>query len=261
MPIDATTELYYRLEGLPANPVLILSHSLGSDHGMWLPQMPALLRYFRVLRYDTRGHGASAVSSGEYSIEQLGRDVLALADSLGIDKFAFCGLSLGGMTGQWIAAHAPQRLTHLILANTSPKFPDPSIMENRRKIVLSEGMAPLEAPVMGRFFSTETLESGNPHVETSRAVLLATDPAGYAACCAAVRDLDNRGLLARIQAPTLVIAGTRDQSTPWEGHGTVLVSEIAGAKFVLFDTAHLSNIERPDDFSTALCKFLPHDAV
>jgi len=254
--IDGNTRIYYRVEGLPTKPVLILSHSLGADHGMWLPQVPALLDYFRILRYDTRGHGASDATDGDYTLDQLGNDVLALADALGIEKFAFCGLSLGGMTGQWIAANAPQRVTHSVLANTSPKFPDPSIMENRRKTVLSEGMAPLEASVMGRFFSEATLRSTNPHVETSRAVLLATNPKGYAGCCAAVRDLDTRGLLARITSPTLVIAGTGDQSTPWEGHGSVLASEIPGAKSVLLDTAHLSNIERPQEFTAALMRFV-----
>jgi 3-oxoadipate enol-lactonase len=256
MPIDSNTRLYYRLEGLPSKPVLVLSHSLGADHGMWLPQVPTLLEHFRILRYDTRGHGASDAPPGEYPLERLGRDVLALADSLGIDKFAFCGLSLGGMTGQWIAAHAPERVTHLVLANTSPKFPDPAIMQNRIQTVLSQGMAPLEASVMGRFFLEETLAARNRHAETSRAVLLATNPVGYAGCCAAVRDLDNRDILSRIVAPTLVIGGTRDLSTPWEGHGSVLASEIRGAKWVLFETAHLSNIERPGEFTGAVLEFM-----
>ena len=254
--VSPDTRLYYRLEGLASKPVPILSHSLGADHGMWNPQMPALLEHYRVLRYDTRGHGASDSPAGEYSIELLGRDVLALADSLGIAKFAFCGLSLGGMTGQWIAAHAPDRVTKLVLANTSAKFPAPEIMEARRKTVLESGMAPLEESVIGRFFSAEALAVPNPHIDSARVTLLATNPVGYASCCAAVRDLDNRAILASIAAPTLVIGGTKDVSTPWAGHGDMLVAGIAGARGVQLDSAHLSNIEQPEAFTRALLDFL-----
>jgi len=115
---------FYRLEGVTGHPVLVLSHSLGADHSMWGLQMPDLLRYFQVLRYDTRGHGASDSPAGEYSVEQLGGDALAVLDQLGIANFAWCGVSLGGAIGQWIALNAPGRITHLILANTSPRFGD-----------------------------------------------------------------------------------------------------------------------------------------
>jgi 3-oxoadipate enol-lactonase len=248
--------LYYRLEGSEAKPVLMLSHSLGCDHGMWDPQMPAWLERFRILRYDTRGHGASDVTPGEYSIAQLARDATALADGLRIAGFAFCGLSLGGMTGQWIAANTPGRITRLVLANTSAKFPDPSIMEARIQTVRASGMSAIADSVMRRFFTNETLDSGNPHAATTRAVLLATDPAGYAGCCAAVRDLDNRELLSKIHCPTLIIAGEHDQSTPYAGHGELLAARIAGAKVVHYPTAHISNIERPREFTSAVSDFL-----
>ena len=132
---------YYRLTGTAGRPVVMLSHSLGLDHGMWDPQAVDLERHFQVLRYDLRGHGASDAPAGEYSIEQLGRDALAIADALGVQTFAFCGLSIGGMIGQWIAAHAEARLTHLVLANTTSRMADPSAMEARRQTVLAEGMA------------------------------------------------------------------------------------------------------------------------
>lgn len=255
--VEPHVRLYYRLEGNPGLPVLMLSHSLGADHGMWDPQMPALLQRYQVLRYDTRGHGASDAPAGECTLERLALDALGIADELRIDQFAFCGLSLGGMTGQWIAAQAPARITHLVLANTSAKFPDPSIMENRRKLVLDAGMSAVEESVMGRFFMPSTLaEARNPYVATTRRTLLATPATGYAGCCCAVRDLDNRGFLKEIAAPTLVIASDFDQSTPWPGHGDFLVAQIRGARSVLLPTAHLSNIEAPEAFAMALLSFL-----
>jgi 3-oxoadipate enol-lactonase/4-carboxymuconolactone decarboxylase len=250
------TRIYYRLEGSPGKPVLVLSHSLGCDHGMWDPQMPGLLDHMRVLRYDTRGHGASDAPEGDYNIELLGRDVLALTAALGIREFAFCGLSLGGMTGQWIAAHSPESVTKLVLANTSAKFADPSIMDARRRTVLESGMKPIADAVMGRFFSTEVRERNDPHVASTLAILLATNPVGYAGCCAAVRDLDNRELLAKIKSPTLVIGSDTDLSTPWVGHGDLLTARIRGSVAVKLPTAHLSNIEKPRTFTSELLNFL-----
>lgn len=248
--------LYYRLEGNPGKPLLILSHSLGCDHGMWEPQMPRLLDRFRILRYDTRGHGASDVTPGGYSIELLAADALGLADSLGFDQFAFCGLSLGGMTGQWIAAEAPGRITKLVLANTSAKFPDPRIMDGRIQTVGQHGMTAIADAVMRRFFTGETLDTANPHAATVRTTLLGTDPTGYAGCCAAVRDLDNRDRLAKIGCPTLIIAGDRDESTPYAGHGELLAARIPGSQVLRLPTAHLSNIEEADAFTSALLNFL-----
>src|SRR5215469_8996917 len=127
---------YYRLDGADERPVLIFSHSLGCDHTQWDQQSAALATHFRILRYDLRGHGATEATAGDYRIEMLGRDALALADTLGIGQFAWCGLSLGGMIGQWLGTNAADRVTALVLANTSSRFPDPSLMENRRRTVL-----------------------------------------------------------------------------------------------------------------------------
>jgi 3-oxoadipate enol-lactonase/4-carboxymuconolactone decarboxylase len=248
--------LYYRLEGQDGLPVLVLSHSLGVDHGQWDPQVPDLLPHFQVLRYDIRGHGASDVTAGDYTIERLARDVLAMADALQIKQFAICGVSLGGMIGQWLAAFLPERVTHAVLANTSPRMPDPSFMEARRATVLELGMAAIADTAMQRFFSPELLSKNPPRVATCRRTLLATDPAGYAACCAAIRDMDNTHLLSKIRVPVLIVDGDRDVSTPWTGNGEVLASFIAGAKTVHLRAAHLSNLDSPRSFSTALLEFL-----
>lgn len=252
----ASGNLYYRLEGADGKPVVVLSHCLGLDHGMWDAQVDALAPHFRILRFDTRGHGASQVLPGDYTIEQLARDVLALADALGIQTFAYCGLSLGGMIGMWLAVNAPARLTHLVLANTTPRVSDPSMMESRRQAVLSGGMSSVVDVVMARLFSADLLERNPPRVASARRTFLATPAAGYAGCCAAIRDMDQRAELACIGVPTLVIAGDRDISMPWPEHSRVLLESIPGARVVRIDAAHASNLERPHEFSTALLKFL-----
>ncbi len=248
-------DLYYRLEGAPGAPVLVLSHSIGADHGMWAPQMPDLVQHFQVLRYDTRGHGASSAPDAEYTIAQLGQDVLALVDHLRISKFAFCGLSLGGAVGQWLALNSPGRLTALALANTSPQFGPPANWVARRKSVLENGMAAIVDLVMQRFFSPQATGRA-ALVSAATSVFLATHPVGYAGCCSVLRDLDHRGQLGRITVPTLVIAGNQDVSTPWEGHGEVLAREIPGAQSVRLPAAHISNQERPRSFTAALLEFL-----
>lgn len=247
---------YYRLEGQPGNPVIVLSHSIGTDHGMWAPQVPDLLQRFQVLRFDTRGHGASDAPEGEYAIESLAGDVLALTDSLKISKFAFCGLSLGGAIGQWLAVHAPEHLSGLILANTSPQFTPRSNWEKRINMVREGGMASIVEIAMQRFFSAESIERELPWVGSIKSVLLGTNPAGYLGCCAALRDFDFTRLLTRIKVPTLVIVGDRDVSTPWQGHGEILAREIPSAQAVRLPAAHLSNLERPRSFSAAIFGFL-----
>jgi 3-oxoadipate enol-lactonase/4-carboxymuconolactone decarboxylase len=246
---------YYRLDGRDDRPVLMLSHSLGQDHTMWDAQAADLSPHFRVLRYDIRGHGASEVTPGDYRIEQLASDALALANALGIERFAFCGLSLGGMIGQWIAAQAPERLMAAVLANTSARA-DAEGMEKRRHAVLSGGMTAIVDLVMGRFFSPRLLSSNPPAVASSRRTLLATDPVGYAGCCAAIRDMDQTAALGKIRVPTLIISGDLDVSLPWKGHGELLAQGIASARVVHLPAAHLSNIEMPRSFTVAVLAFL-----
>ena len=223
---------------------------------MWDLQAADLGEHFQVLRYDIRGHGASDVTAGEYSVDQLGRDALAIADALGIESFAFCGLSLGGMIGQWLALNAPGRLTALVLANSSAR-PDAKRMEERRQMVLASGMAAVADTVMGRFFSERLLEANPPVVAATRRVLLATDPTGYAGCCAAVRDTDFVSQLGNVNTHTLVISSDTDASLPWKGHGEILESKIRHTRAVRLKTAHLSNLEMPRSFSAALHAFLP----
>ncbi len=247
---------YYRIDGNENRPVLMFSHSLGCDHSQWDPQSCDLEDRFCIVRYDLRGHGATGVPAGDYNIEMLARDALSLADALGIERFAFCGLSLGGMIGQWLGARAPQRLSHLVLANTSSHFADPAPMETRRKTVLDQGIAAIQDSVMRRFFMPETLAANPPSVARIHRVLLATDPKGYAASCAAVRDMDQTSLLSSIHVPVLIIAGDRDVSTPWQGHGDVLAREIPEATSEHLRTAHLSNLESPQAFTAVLLRFL-----
>ena len=250
------TRLFYRLEGREHLPTLVLSHSLGCDHQMWAPQMADFLDHFRVLRFDTRGHGASDAPAGDYTLDQLSQDSLALADSLNIQKFAWCGLSMGGAIGQWIALHAPERLTSLILANTAPRFGTPEMWEQRRKAVREGGMQAIVDLTMQRFFSAEMLERGDLHVQSTRRVFLGTSTAGYLGCCSALRDVDLTSQIAKIRVPTLVIGGDSDPSTPWQDCGAVLAREIPGAKALVLPSAHLSNLACPRAFTTAVLEFL-----
>jgi 3-oxoadipate enol-lactonase/4-carboxymuconolactone decarboxylase len=250
---------YYRLEGAPNQPVVVLSHSLGLDHTMWDPQIAALTARFRVLRYDLRGHGASDAPPGEYTLEQLGRDALALLERLGLDRVAWCGVSLGGIVGQWLAAHAGDRLSCLVLANTSPRIADPAGMEARRRLVLDRGMTAIVDTVMARFFAAPLLGANPARVASARETLLACDPAGYAGCCAALRDFDGTPLLSRIGARTLVVGGDADESMPWDGHGALLASAIPNASVVRLATAHLSSLGLPRTFARTLLDFLMTD--
>ena len=250
------TRLFYRLEGRSSLPVLVLSHSLGCDHGMWSPQMPDLLDHFQVLRYDTRGHGASAAPASDYTLEQLARDVLGLADALQVKNFAFCGLSMGGAIGQWLGRNAPDRVSSLVLANTAARFGTPEMWETRRNAVREGGMAAIVEATKPRFFSARMLERGDPHAQAVMSVFLGTDPGGYLGCCAALRDVDLRAAVGEIRTPTLVIGSDNDPSTPWADAGAVLAREIPGAKAVVLEGAHLSNLAQPRTFAAAVLEFL-----
>jgi len=251
----ADVRLHYQFDGDPRLPVLMLCNSLGTTLDMWAPQMPAFLAHFRVLRYDTRGHGASEVTRGEYSVAQLGGDAVALLDHLGIERVSFCGLSMGGMTGMWLAVNRPERVERLVLCNTGAKVGDPSIWAARFEAVRAGGMAAITPSVLDRWFTSRYQRLAPKEVDQVRAMLLATSPDGYIANGAAVRDMDQRADLAQIALPTLVVAGTHDGSTPPE-LGRALAQAIDGARYVELDAAHLSNWEQAGAFNAAVLSFL-----
>jgi 3-oxoadipate enol-lactonase len=222
---------------------------------MWEPQMPALLPHFRVVRYDSRGHGASTAGRAEYSIEKLANDVLALIDRLAIRTATFCGLSMGGMIGMWLALNAPERLNKLLLCSTGAKIGTPDVWNSRIDSVRKNGMAAIAEAVIQRWFTAPFIEKEPATVDRVRQMLLRISPDAYAATCAAIRDADFRDALPRIRAETLVISGSRDPATP-PTDGRFLTERIPGARYVELDAAHLSNIEVPRLFTEAILGFL-----
>ena len=252
---DDGCRIFYRAEGPADAPAIIFSNSLGCDHLMWQPQADALKHGFRVVRYDQRGHGASDVPQGPYTLEQLGGDVIGLADALGLKTFHFCGLSMGGLTGQWLGIHHGNRLDRLVLANTSPHFPPPDMWDARITAVAEGGMGAISSAVLDRFFSASFHAAQPGTISDFRHVLEQTSPQGYLGCCAMLREADVHADLSRISVPTLVISGRHDQSTPPE-RGEKIAAAIKGASHTILDAAHISNVERAADFTRALLGFL-----
>ncbi|MES2752944.1 MAG: 3-oxoadipate enol-lactonase [Pseudomonadota bacterium] len=243
------------VDGRDGGPTVMLSNSLGTTMQMWEPQMAALTKLFRVVRYDRRGHGKSGAPPGPYSMERFGKDVLAILDDLNIDKVHWCGLSMGGMVGQWLGANAPQRIDKLILANTSCYYPDPTNWLNRIKAVKEGGVAAIADAVIAAWLTADFREREPQIAANLKAMLVATPVQGYLACCEALSTLDQRELLPRIEAPTLVIAGRQDVATTVEA-GELIRSRIPGASMTLLDAAHISNVEQSHNFTEAVVGFL-----
>ncbi|RZT31362.1 3-oxoadipate enol-lactonase [Cupriavidus agavae] len=251
----ASVRLHYQFDGDESLPVLVLSNSLGTSFRMWDPQIAGLSRHFRVLRYDTRGHGQSGVTEGPYTIAQLGADVIALLDHLGLERVHFCGLSMGGITGMWLGIHHADRLERLILCNTAAYIGPPENWTNRAAAVERDGVGSIAAAVVDKWL-TPDFAAGQPAlVAELRAMLSDTDAQGYAANCRAVRDSDLRGEIAGIKAPTLVIAGSGDMPTP-PADGRFLAETIPGAQYVELYAAHLSNLQQVEGFNKAVLGFL-----
>lgn len=248
------------IDGPAGAPWLVLSHALGATLEMWQPQVRPLSERFRLVRYDVRGHGGSDVPAGEYSMSQLGTDVLHLLDALGVGQAAYCGLSMGGATGLWLAAHAPDRFTRYVICSTSPWLGPPGTMNARIETVRREGLRTLVDATMQRWFTTEFHERSPQFVARTRAEFLATSPAGYAACCAALRDHDEREHLARIEQPVLIVTGTYDSSPP-----PTVAREYAGrigaARVVELPAAHLVNCDAAERFNEAVMSFLSEQRV
>ncbi|MNQ38798.1 MULTISPECIES: 3-oxoadipate enol-lactonase [unclassified Pseudomonas] len=254
----ADGELHYQLDGPEHAPVLVLSNSLGTDLHMWDAQIPAFAEHFRVLRFDTRGHGRSLVTPGPYSIEQLGRDVLALLDALHIERAHFCGLSMGGLIGQWLGINASSRLLSLVVCNTAAKIGESSIWDPRIETVLRDGpaaMVALRDASIARWFTPDFSQAHPAVAKQITDMLAATSPQGYAANCAAVRDADFSEQLSSIKVPLLVIAGTEDAVTPPSG-SHFIQERVQGAEYAEFYAAHLSNVQAGSAFSERVLTFL-----
>jgi 3-oxoadipate enol-lactonase len=245
----------YRFDGSEGAPVLVFSNSLGTNFFMWDAQIPALTGRFRVLRYDTRGHGQSSVTAGPYSIMQLGRDLVRLLDELEIERAHFCGLSMGGMTGMWLGVYASARIERLMLCNTAPRIGTAEIWNARIEAVRKGGMAAIAETVIQRWFTPAFIARAPEAIERTRQMILSTPPEGYVANCAAIRDMDQRETISRIKLPTIVITGTNDPvTTPSDAR--YIVERVPGAQYVELNAAHLSNIEAAGQFTQVLVQFL-----
>lgn len=248
-------EIYYEWSGAEHLPALLLSNSLGTTLKMWDPQMEEFTRHFHVLRYDTRGHGQSRVTPGSYTIEQLGWDAVRLLDLLKLNRVCFCGLSMGGMTGIFLAANAPKRFHKIVLCNTAAKIGTAETWNARIQAVEKGGMKAVASTVIERWL-TERYRSAHPEEARAALVMLeSANPSGYMACCAAVRDMDQRKSLAAIGVPCLALTGTEDQVTP-PAESRFLADVIPGAEFAEVSAAHLSNLEAREDFNRRVLRFL-----
>ena len=247
--------LYWRADGDEGKPPLLLLNSLGTDHAMWDAVMPLLMRDFRVLRMDTRGHGASDAPKGDYTLSMLAQDALAVLDAAGVARAHACGLSMGGMTALALAIEHPERVEKIIGANTSAQM-SPDLMRERAALVRQKGMQAVIDAVLGRFFTQGFRDRKPPLLGSTRATVLATDPEGYAACCMAIAGMKIKDKLGRVKAPLLVINGAQDVSTPPAEHGERIATAVAGARSVMLDAAHLSAVEQPEAFAGAVLAFL-----
>lgn len=240
-----TVPLHHVLNGPLDAPLVVLSNSLGANLEMWAPQLPALSGQFRVLRYDQRGHGKSPVPPGPYDIPDLGRDALNLLDDLDVEKVHWCGLSLGGMTGMWVAANAPERIDRMVLLCTTAYYGTPELWQERAAAVRSGGTESIAEAGIGRWFTEGFREREPATVGRFRRMIESTPDEGYAECCGAIERLDEREDLPKIQAPTLVIAGAEDPAAPPDPHAQLLADRIPDARLEIVDAAHMANAEQP----------------
>jgi 3-oxoadipate enol-lactonase len=255
-----TARIHYNLTAASDLPVLVFSNSLGTDFSMWDAQFEALSRTFRILRYDTRGHGQSSSTSGAYTIEQLGKDLIGLLDALKLPRVHFCGLSIGGLTGMWLGIHAPDRCRKIVLCNTALKIGTTEGWNARIETVTRDGIQSIAPQALERWFTASFRTRFPQVVRGAEEMLVSTSKQGYVGCCAAIRDADfsaesSTNFISSISVPTLVVAGTHDPvATVADAHA--IVQNIPGAKYAEMDAAHLSNIEDAAAFSMELERFL-----
>jgi 3-oxoadipate enol-lactonase len=260
MPIihaDDGCPLNVQVEGRDDAPALMLSNSLGTDLRMWDDQAAEFGKHFRLVRYDRRGHGKSGVPKGPYSFDRFGRDIVGILDALKIEKTNWCGLSMGGMDGQWLGANAPDRIAKLVLANTNFYYADKAPWADRIKLVRDKGLRSFVGMNMERWFTKRFRDSDPQAIARMTDMFVATDPEGYIGCVEAIRDMDYRASNPRITTPTLVIVGAQDVATPPTA-GETIARDIKGAKVVSLDAAHISNVEQPKAFADAVLDFLRH---
>lgn len=249
------TTLNYIFDDLKKKQTIVFSNSLGTDLTMWDKQIELLGKEFNILRYDTRGHGKSEVTEGEYSIEMLGNDVVELLDFLKIEKVNFCGLSIGGLTGQWLGIHASERLNKLILCNTAVKIGNKEGWNTRIETVQKNGLDSIVSGTQKRWFTPEFVAENKDEVEAVLATFVQTPLSGYVSCCATVRDADFTDEVSKISVPTLIISGTEDLVTTIKD-GDFLMEKIPNSILAALKTAHISNIEKANDFTKLLIEFI-----
>jgi 3-oxoadipate enol-lactonase len=257
MPMIETngTQINVEVSGRDGAPALMLSNSLGTNLHMWDAQADELARHFRLIRYDRRGHGKSAVPKGPYTMETLGRDVLGILDVLKIKKTNWCGLSMGGMVGQWLGANAPARMEKMVLSNCTDYYADKTPWNDRIKTIRDKGLAVIVGPNMERWFTKPFRDSHAQAIETFTRDFLATSLDGYIACGEAVRDMDHRTFLPNIKPPVMIIAGRQDPATTL-AMGESMRDRIPGAKLAVLEAAHISNVEQPKAYTETVLKFL-----
>jgi 3-oxoadipate enol-lactonase len=244
--------LHYRLEGDPALPAIVLVHPIGADHGLWDRVVPLLTEWACVLRYDLRGHGGSEATPGEYTLELLASDLLALATHVGFERFMAAGVSLGALTVLQAAAHAPNRVRAIALCSAAARIPPPpGGWEGRAQLVRERGMAPLGPPMVERMFSAGFREAGHAAIETLRTTLLRMDPGGYASACAVLRDADLSAELPRIAQAAVVISGAQDPLTP-PAAGVVMAQALAAGRHEVLQGGHFPPLESPVEFAREL---------
>ena len=247
-----------QVDGPMDAPTIVLSNSLGTTLSMWEAQMPALTSRFRVVRYDQRGHGASTNAAGDYGVDTLGRDVVGILDALKIRRASFCGISMGGATGMWLALHAADRIEKLALANTATKFGTPERWNARIDAVTRGGMAAIADGVIEVWFTADFRARQPQTVAPIRKMLLDSPVEGYLAACRAVRGIDLTPEVGRVTHPTLVIAGTHDTSTS-PAQGRAIAGRIVRARFVELPAAHISNVEAAGAFTAEVLDLLGDD--
>ncbi|CAB1211944.1 3-oxoadipate enol-lactonase [Acinetobacter bouvetii] len=244
-------EINYQTFGDATQPAIIFSNSLGTQFSMWQPQIDFFKTDFYVICYDTRGHGESSAPKGPYSLDLLGEDVINLLDHLKIEKAVFCGISMGGLTGQWLAIHHPERFKHVIVCNTAAKIGQEQVWNERAALVREQGLKPIADTAASRWFTEPFIQSQSTIVETLSRDLGAGSPEGYASCCEALAKADLREQLKEISVPVLVIAGQKDPVTT-VADGQYMVNHIKNSALFEIDASHISNIEQPQVFNQTL---------